>query len=55
MTRVTCRSTAKNRNRLRNSALGNRVRATFFAVKQGVEQTVSELVEAVTVDTQARW
>jgi len=30
MTHVTCRLTAKNRDQLRNPALGNRVRATFF-------------------------
>jgi len=30
MTRITCRLTAKNRDQLRNPALGNRVRATFF-------------------------
>ena len=29
MTHVTCRLTAKNRDRLRNPTLGNRVRATF--------------------------
>ena len=29
MTHVTCRLTAKNRDRLRNPVLGNRVRATF--------------------------
>ena len=29
MTHVTCRLTAKNRDQLRNSTLGNRVRATF--------------------------
>jgi len=30
MTHVTCRLTAKNRDQLRNSMLGNRVWATFF-------------------------
>ena len=29
MTHVTCRQTAKNRHQLRNSTLGNRVRASF--------------------------
>jgi len=29
MTRITCRLTAKNRDQLRNSTLGNRVWATF--------------------------
>ena len=32
MTHVTCRLTAKNRDQLRNPALGNRVWATFFTV-----------------------
>jgi len=31
MTHVTCRLIAKNRDQLRNSALGSRVRATFLA------------------------
>ena len=30
MTHITCRLTAKNRDQLRNLALGNRVWATFF-------------------------
>jgi len=30
MTHVTCRLTAKNRDQLRNSTLGNQVWATFF-------------------------
>jgi len=30
MTHITCRLTAKNRDQLRNLALGNRVRATFL-------------------------
>ena len=33
MTHVTCRLTAKNRDQLRNSTLGNRVRATFTFVR----------------------
>jgi len=32
MTNVTCRLTAKNRNKLRNPTLGNRVWATFFNI-----------------------
>ena len=32
MTHVTCRLTAKNRDRVRNPTLGNRVWATFFVV-----------------------
>jgi len=33
MTHVTCRLTAKNRDQLRNSTLGNRVWATFTKVR----------------------
>ena len=35
MTHVTCRLTAKNRDQLRNSTLGNRVWATFLVVVRG--------------------
>jgi len=35
MTHVTCRLTAKNRDQLWNSTLGNRVWATFLVVVRG--------------------
>jgi len=38
MTHVTCRLTAKNRDRLRNPTLGNRVRATFLVSSYWVSQ-----------------
>jgi len=37
MTRVTCRLTAKNRDQHRNSALGNRVWATFTFLKNFIK------------------
>jgi len=42
MTHVTCRLTAKNRDHLRNPTFGNRVWATFFAVRGhfGIERSV---------------
>jgi len=39
MTHVTCRLTAKNRDQLRNPALGNRVWATLFLKKLGFFKT----------------
>ena len=43
MTRVTCMLTAKNRDRLRNPTLGNRVRATFtFFIRPCVSTTTAE-------------
>ena len=38
MTHVTCRLTAKNRDRLRNRMLGNRLRATFNRFLLGYEK-----------------
>jgi len=40
MTHVTCRLTAKNRNQLRNPALGNRVGATFSMVPRAARTSV---------------
>jgi len=34
MTHVTCRLTAKNRDQLQNTTLGNRVWATFFGLSK---------------------
>ena len=41
MTHITCRLTAKNRDQLRNSTLGNRVWATFTFSKNGISGTLN--------------
>jgi len=53
MTHITCRLTAKNRDQLRNLALGNRVWATFFTFliiltgTSGLPFTRADLLPAV--------
>jgi len=42
MTHVTCRLTAKNRHQLLNSALSNRVWATFTFIRYSTELIVSQ-------------
>jgi len=49
MTHVTCRLTAKNRDKLRNPTLGNRVSATYTFFTVCVAQDVADVVTRCSV------